>query len=194
MSELLPGLILLAVGGSIAPPLLLLTLLFLGSRRPLPNATALALGYLYYLHGYRYLRTRSLRRCGACRFHPRQGHQRNGRGPAHRPGLKEPAQCPRSRRVAARVDGTYRLHVAAQGVRDRDGALPAAGSALYSERSSLSEAYWGPKSMGHRGRSATGTPIRGMAQAAKSQRPMSGFLSFLPYGLRVSRASGEYCG
>jgi hypothetical protein len=45
MSELLPGLILLAVGGSIAPPLLLLTLLFLGSRRPLPNAGALALGY-----------------------------------------------------------------------------------------------------------------------------------------------------
>jgi hypothetical protein len=92
------------------------------------------------------------------------------------------------------VDGIYRLHVAAQDVRDRDGALPAAGSALYSERSSLSEAYWGCKSMGHRGRSATGTPIRGMAQAAKSQRPMSGFLSFLPYGLRVSRASGEYCG
>jgi hypothetical protein len=45
MSELLPGLILLAIGGSIAPPLLLLTLLFLGSRRPLPNAGALALGY-----------------------------------------------------------------------------------------------------------------------------------------------------
>jgi len=45
MSELLPGLILLAVGGSIAPPLLLLTILFLGSRRPLPNAGALALGY-----------------------------------------------------------------------------------------------------------------------------------------------------
>lgn len=35
----------LAVGGSIAPPLLLLTILFLGSRRPLPNAGALALGY-----------------------------------------------------------------------------------------------------------------------------------------------------
>jgi Sap, sulfolipid-1-addressing protein len=45
MSELLPGLILLAIGGSVAPPLLLLTLLFLGSRRPLPNAGALALGY-----------------------------------------------------------------------------------------------------------------------------------------------------
>jgi Sap, sulfolipid-1-addressing protein len=45
MSELLPGLNLLAIGGSIAPPLLLLTLLFLGSRRPLPNAGALALGY-----------------------------------------------------------------------------------------------------------------------------------------------------
>jgi hypothetical protein len=45
ISELLPGLILLAIGGSIAPPLLLLTLLFLGSRRPLPNAGALALGY-----------------------------------------------------------------------------------------------------------------------------------------------------
>jgi hypothetical protein len=38
----------------------------------------------------------------------------------------------------------------------------------------------------------------GMAQAAKSRRPMSGFLPFLPYGSRVSRASGEasgeYCG
>jgi hypothetical protein len=45
MSDLLPGLIFLAIGGSIAPPLLLLTILFLGSRRPLPNATALALGY-----------------------------------------------------------------------------------------------------------------------------------------------------
>ena len=45
MSELLPGLIVLAIGGSIAPPLLLLTILFLGSRRPLPNASALALGY-----------------------------------------------------------------------------------------------------------------------------------------------------
>lgn len=45
MSDLLPGLIVLAFGGSIAPPLLLLTVLFLGSRRPLPNAAALALGY-----------------------------------------------------------------------------------------------------------------------------------------------------
>jgi hypothetical protein len=45
MGDLLPGLILLAVGGSIAPPLLLLTILFLGSRRPLPNSIALALGY-----------------------------------------------------------------------------------------------------------------------------------------------------
>ena len=45
MSELLPQPIVLAVGGSIAPPLLLLTILFLGSQRPLPNATALVLGY-----------------------------------------------------------------------------------------------------------------------------------------------------
>jgi hypothetical protein len=45
MSDRLPGLIVLAIGGSIAPPLLLLTILFLGSRRSLPNATALALGY-----------------------------------------------------------------------------------------------------------------------------------------------------
>ena len=45
MSDLLPGLIVLAIGGSIAPPLLLLTILFLGSQRPLPNASALALGY-----------------------------------------------------------------------------------------------------------------------------------------------------
>jgi len=46
MSELLPGLLLLAIGGSVAPPLILLTILFLGSQRPLPNASALALGYL----------------------------------------------------------------------------------------------------------------------------------------------------
>jgi hypothetical protein len=46
MSDLLPQLIVLAVGGAIAPPLLLLTILFLGSLRPLTNATALVLGYL----------------------------------------------------------------------------------------------------------------------------------------------------
>jgi hypothetical protein len=45
MSDFLPGLVVLAIGGSIAPPLLLLTILFLGSERPLPNAGALALGY-----------------------------------------------------------------------------------------------------------------------------------------------------
>ena len=45
MSDFLPQLVFLAVGGSIAPPLLLLTILLLGSHRPLPNATALALGY-----------------------------------------------------------------------------------------------------------------------------------------------------
>jgi cadmium resistance protein CadD (predicted permease) len=44
MSEL-AGLIVLAIGGSVAPPLLLLTILFLGSRKPLANAGALALGY-----------------------------------------------------------------------------------------------------------------------------------------------------
>jgi hypothetical protein len=46
MSDLLlPQLIVLAVGGSIAPPLLLLTILLLGSQRSLLNATALVLGY-----------------------------------------------------------------------------------------------------------------------------------------------------
>jgi hypothetical protein len=45
MSDSLPGLIVLAIGGSVAPPLLLLTILFLGSQKPLPNASALALGY-----------------------------------------------------------------------------------------------------------------------------------------------------
>ena len=45
MSDLLPQLIVLALGGAIAPPLLLLTILFLGSRRPLANATALGIGY-----------------------------------------------------------------------------------------------------------------------------------------------------
>jgi hypothetical protein len=43
MSDLLPGLLVLAIGGSVAPPLLPLTILFLGSRRPLPNAGTLAL-------------------------------------------------------------------------------------------------------------------------------------------------------
>ena len=45
MSDLLPGLVVLAIGGSIAPPLLLLTILFLASLRPLANAGALMLGY-----------------------------------------------------------------------------------------------------------------------------------------------------
>ncbi|HSK99995.1 MAG TPA: GAP family protein [Rubrobacteraceae bacterium] len=45
MSDFLPQLVVLSLGGSIAPPLLLITILFLGSREPLPNATALALGY-----------------------------------------------------------------------------------------------------------------------------------------------------
>ena len=45
MSDSLPRLIVLAIGGSIAPPLLLLTILFLSSQRLLPNASALALGY-----------------------------------------------------------------------------------------------------------------------------------------------------
>jgi len=46
MSDTLPGLLILVIGGSIVPPLLLLTILFLGSQRPIPNASALALGYL----------------------------------------------------------------------------------------------------------------------------------------------------
>jgi hypothetical protein len=46
VGDLLPGLVPLAVGGSLAPPLILLTFLFLGSRRPLPNTVFLALGYL----------------------------------------------------------------------------------------------------------------------------------------------------
>ena len=45
MSDTFSGLIVLAIGGSVAPPLLLLTTLFLGSRRPLLNAATLALGY-----------------------------------------------------------------------------------------------------------------------------------------------------
>jgi hypothetical protein len=45
MSGVFPQLVFLSVGGSIAPPLLLLTILFLSSQRPLPNATALTPGY-----------------------------------------------------------------------------------------------------------------------------------------------------
>jgi hypothetical protein len=44
MSDALPGLIVLAIGGSIAPPLLPLTILFVGSQGPLSNPSALALG------------------------------------------------------------------------------------------------------------------------------------------------------
>jgi hypothetical protein len=46
MNGTLPELIVLAIGGSIAPPLLFLTVLFLGSWRPIPNASALVLGYV----------------------------------------------------------------------------------------------------------------------------------------------------
>ena len=45
MSDSLPRLIVLVIGDSIAPPLLLLTILFLSSQRPLANGSALALGY-----------------------------------------------------------------------------------------------------------------------------------------------------
>jgi hypothetical protein len=45
VSGFLPQLLFLAFGGSIAPPMLLLTILFLGSQRLLPNTVALTLGY-----------------------------------------------------------------------------------------------------------------------------------------------------
>jgi hypothetical protein len=45
MSGFLPKPVFLAAGGSIAPLLLLLTILFPGSQSPLPNATVLALSY-----------------------------------------------------------------------------------------------------------------------------------------------------
>ena len=72
MSDLLPQLIVLAIGGAIVPPLLLLTILFWDSRfwgsrrplRPLPNATALGLGYFAVLRGDEYLRANPLRRGG----------------------------------------------------------------------------------------------------------------------------------
>jgi hypothetical protein len=75
MSDLLPQLIVLALGGAIAPPLLLLTIapphhLVLGfsilgfSKASLPNATALGLGYFAVLRGDEYLRANPLRRGG----------------------------------------------------------------------------------------------------------------------------------
>jgi hypothetical protein len=74
MSDLLPQLIVLALGGAIAPPLLLLTILFWDSRfefsilgfskASLPNATALGLGYFVVLRGDEYLRANPLRRSG----------------------------------------------------------------------------------------------------------------------------------
>jgi hypothetical protein len=45
MSRFLSRLAFPAAGGSMAPPLLLFTILFLDSRRPLPDATALAPSY-----------------------------------------------------------------------------------------------------------------------------------------------------
>ena len=72
MSDLLPQLIVLALGGAIAPSLLLLTILFWDSRlefsilgfskASLPNATALGLGYFAVLRGDGYLRANPLRR------------------------------------------------------------------------------------------------------------------------------------
>ena len=74
MSDLLPQLIVLALGGAIAPPLLLLTILFWDSRlefsilgfskASLPNATALGLGYFAVLRGDGYLGANPLRRGG----------------------------------------------------------------------------------------------------------------------------------
>jgi hypothetical protein len=74
MSDLLPRLIVLALGGAIAPPLLLLTILFWDSRlefsilgfskASLPNATALGLGYFAVLRSDGYLGANPLRRGG----------------------------------------------------------------------------------------------------------------------------------
>ena len=52
MSGFVLQLLFLAVGGGIAPPLLLLTILFLGSRRPLPNATPLVVAAVPLVTGY----------------------------------------------------------------------------------------------------------------------------------------------
>ena len=56
MSDLLPQPIVLVLGGAIAPPLILLTSLFWGSQRPLPNTTAPGLRYFAVLRGDGYLR------------------------------------------------------------------------------------------------------------------------------------------
>ena len=64
MSDLLPQPIVLVLGGAIAPPLILLTSLFWGSQRPLPNTTALGLGYFAVLRGDGYLGANPLRRGG----------------------------------------------------------------------------------------------------------------------------------
>ena len=64
MSDLLPQPIVLVLGGAIAPPLILLTSLFWGSQRPLPNTTALRLRYFAVLRGDGYLGANPLRRGG----------------------------------------------------------------------------------------------------------------------------------
>ena len=70
MSDLLPQLIVLALGGhdraTLAPPhhLVLGFAKVWDSRRPLPNATTLGLGYFVVLRGDGYLRANPLRRGG----------------------------------------------------------------------------------------------------------------------------------
>jgi hypothetical protein len=66
----------------------------------------------------------SLQWSGERHLYNRASHQRDGRRSARRPGPQEPAQCTRSRRTTAEVDGIDKFHLAAQGVRGRDGALP----------------------------------------------------------------------
>ena len=125
MSEALPGLIILAIGGSVAPPLLFLTILFLGSQEAPTQRRRPGARLLRHLRDNRCLGDHPLRRSGERRFHGWPCHQHDGRSPARRPWPKESAWLSRSRRVAARVDGIDKLRIVAKGVRDRDGALPA---------------------------------------------------------------------
>ena len=114
MIDLLPQLIVLALGGSIAPALLLLTILFLGSQRPLPNATALVLGYFAVCAAVGVagliLFSGTAGAAGSTASTIGRVIQRDARRTAHCLRPQETFHYTGSRRVSAQVDGSGELH------------------------------------------------------------------------------------
>src|SRR5918994_7333213 len=79
--------------------------MLLGSRRPLPNATAPALGYVTTCAAIGTAGLTLFGRAESVASTIGRFIQRDGRRSAHRPGSQEPAQRSRSRRAAAHVNG-----------------------------------------------------------------------------------------